>query len=133
MIQFQIGLAQPGEYLKLEAMKVADVIYVRITYKQTILRGYLMLSSKNGNNIFELNAECKFPEKPKIVDIPVQICTMMANNIQKISYHVQNIHDKLVGDVLHCLYEVVQEKTDTIEAQCTKHALEDNWVKMTGQ
>ncbi len=133
MVVFALALTASEDVVKLEVIKVADVTYVRITYKGAISRGYIMLSTQDGNNIYELNADCKFPEQPVVVDIPVQICTLMANQVSNIFYQIQNVHDKLVGDILHCLYDIVKTQKDSLEVQCTKNALESNWVKMTGQ
>ena len=133
MVIFSVELTDSENKVQVEVIKVSNIIYVRVTHKRSVHKGYIMESSQDGSSIFELNAECKFPEQPVVADIPVQICTLMANQVSDISYKIQNVQDKLVGDVLHCLYDIIKTQKDSIEAQCTKHALEDNWVKMTGQ
>jgi hypothetical protein len=45
MVVFALALTASEDVVKLEVIKVADVTYVRITYKGAISRGYIMLST----------------------------------------------------------------------------------------
>ena len=46
---------------------------------------------ENAEAIYVLSADCKFPEKPVVVDIPVEICTLMVKQIDKVSYMLANV------------------------------------------
>jgi hypothetical protein len=53
MVVFNLTLTNAKkDVVKVEAMLVSDVIYVRITLGSTVYRGYVMLATANGNNIF---------------------------------------------------------------------------------
>ncbi len=132
MVTFSIKISETHN-VKLDVIKVGSVIYVRVILKGVVTRGYIMLSSQSNDAIYELKAECKFPEQPVVEEIPVEICTLLVRQIDDATYKLDNISSNLVESVLHCLWDIIKTDVTTIQAQCATNAIQENWVKMTGQ
>lgn len=61
MVTFSLNVSET-ENIKVEVIKVSTVTYVRVTSKGNALRGYIMQATQSAQEIYELKAECKFPE-----------------------------------------------------------------------
>lgn len=131
MVTFSLKVSET-ENIKVEVIKVSTVTYLRVTSKGNALRGYIMQSTQSAQEIYELKAECKFPEQPVVEEIPVEVCTLLVKQIDDVSYKLQNISVELVQSVLHCLWDIIKTDNTTVQAQCAHNAVQNNWVKMTG-
>lgn len=62
MVTFEVKINET-KTIKVEVIKVSSVTYVRVSNRgDAHIRGYIMQSTQSSSDIYELKAECKFPE-----------------------------------------------------------------------